>query len=105
MVRDAAVARLTVIGARAEAVLAGLAGDRKAPPAARLAALRVLEATAAPAGCELGLAQLDDPAEDIVRAAIAAYLSTCVSGLPANPANLATIVSGLPGRQVRRLCG
>ena len=72
MVRDAAVARLTVIGARAEAVLAGLAGDRKAPPAARLAALRVLEATAAPAGCELGLAQLDDPAEDIVRAAIAA---------------------------------
>lgn len=72
MVRDAAVARLTVIGARAAVVLAGLAGDRKAPPAARLAALRVLEATAAPAGCELGLAQLDDPAEDIVRAAIAA---------------------------------
>ena len=32
----------------------------------------MLEATAAPAGCELGLAQLDDPAEDIVRAAIAA---------------------------------
>ena len=72
MVRDAAVARLTVIGARAAGFLAGLAGDRKAPtgrPARRAARAgsdgRTGRMRARPR-------PLDDPAEDVVRAAIAA---------------------------------
>jgi hypothetical protein len=70
--REAAVARLTVIGARAASALAAIVVDRQASPAARTAALRVFEATAASTGLETALAALDDVSEEIVRAAIAA---------------------------------
>lgn len=70
--REAAVARLTVIGARASSALAAIVADRHASPAARTAALRVFEATAPSKGLESALAALDDVDNEIVRAAIAA---------------------------------
>jgi hypothetical protein len=72
VVREAAVARLTVIGARAAGALAAIVVDRHASAAARTAALRVFEATAASKGLESALHALDDTSEEIVRAAIAA---------------------------------
>jgi hypothetical protein len=72
VVREAAVARLTVIGGRASSALAAIVVDRLASPAARTAALRVFEATAASKGLESALAALDDADNGIVRAAIAA---------------------------------
>ncbi len=72
VVREAAIARLTVIGARAAGALAAIVADRQASPVARAGALRVFEATAAPKGLESALATLDDVDEEIVRIAIAA---------------------------------
>jgi hypothetical protein len=72
VVREAAIARLTVIGARAAGALAAIVADRRASPAARAAALRVFEATAAAEGLVSALPALDDPSEEIVRGAIAA---------------------------------
>lgn len=72
VVREAAVARLTVIGARAAAALAALATDRNASAGARTAALSVFEATAAPKGLATAIVLLDDSGDEIVRAAIAA---------------------------------
>jgi hypothetical protein len=72
VVREAAVARLTVIGARASSALAAIVADRQASPAARTAALRVFEATAESQGIESAVAAVDDANDDIVRAAIAA---------------------------------
>jgi hypothetical protein len=71
VVREAAVARLTVIGARAAGALAALVVDARASAGARAAALRVFEATAASKGLESALHALDDVSEEIVRAAIA----------------------------------
>jgi hypothetical protein len=71
-VREAAVARLTVIGARASSALAAIVIDRHASPAARAAALRVFEATVESKGMESALVAVDDANEDIVRAAIEA---------------------------------
>jgi hypothetical protein len=69
-VREAAVARLTVIGARASSALAAIAVDRHASPAARIAALRVFEATRESSGMDSALAAVADPNDDIVRVAI-----------------------------------
>jgi hypothetical protein len=70
--RDAAVARLTVIGSRAGTSLAAVVSDRSAPAGARLASLRILEATADAAALEALLLALDDSNPDIVVAAVAA---------------------------------
>ena len=70
--REAAVARLTVIGARASAALAAIVIDRHASPAARIAALRVFEATAESTGLESALAAAGDTDDEVVQAAIAA---------------------------------
>ena len=72
VVREAAVARLTVIGARASSALGAIVVDRHASPAARIAALQVFEATSASRGLESALAALDDANDEIARAAIAA---------------------------------
>jgi hypothetical protein len=72
VVREAAVARLTVIGARAAMALAALAGDRRASANARAASLRVLEATAAPQAVAPAVSTLDEPDDEIVKSAIAA---------------------------------
>ena len=72
MVREAAVARLTVIGARASSALSAIVVDRHAFPAARIAALRVFEATADANGVESALAAAEDASDDVVCAAIAA---------------------------------
>ena len=69
-VREAAVARLTVIGARASSALAAIVIDRQASPAARTAALRIFEATVESKGMESALAAVDDANEEIVQAAI-----------------------------------
>jgi hypothetical protein len=71
-VREAAVARLTVIGARASSALAAIVIDRHAPPTARTAALRIFEATTDSKGMESALAVVDESNDDIVSAAIAA---------------------------------
>ena len=70
--REAAVARLTVIGARAASALAAIVVDRHASPIARMAALRVFEATAESKGLESALAAVGDTTDDVVQAAIAA---------------------------------
>jgi hypothetical protein len=69
-VREAAVARLTVIGARASSALAAIVTDRHASPAVRTAALRIFEATVESKGMESALAAVDDTNDEIVRAAI-----------------------------------
>jgi hypothetical protein len=69
--RDAAVARLTVIGARAIERLARLAGDAAAGPSTRQAALRALEAIGDPRALDAGLATADDPDEGVAAAGIA----------------------------------
>jgi hypothetical protein len=79
VVREAAVARLTVIGARAASALAAIVVDRHASPIARIAALRVFEATAASKGLGSALAAVGDTNDDVVQAAIAA-LATHVRG-------------------------
>ena len=71
-VREAAVARLTVIGARASSALAAIVVDRHASPRARTAALRVLEATADASGLASVLGAVDDTSDEVVGAAIAA---------------------------------
>jgi len=75
VVREAAVARLNVIGRRAQTALAALIADRKAPAAARIAALRVFEATGASGAAEPALSVLDNPDSEIAAAAIAALRS------------------------------
>lgn len=70
--REAAVARLTVLGARAAEPLAALAGNAAAPAAARTGALRVLEATAAERGLDAALRAMDDAGAGVALAAIAA---------------------------------
>ena len=69
--REAAVARLTVIGARAiTRLIAAVQSD--APPAARTAALRILEAIADPRALEAALDALDDRDAGVAAAAAAA---------------------------------
>ena len=70
--RDAAIARLTVIGQRAGEPLAALVANRNALATARSAALRVFEAIDDPRGLDAALSAIDDPAADVAHAAIAA---------------------------------
>jgi hypothetical protein len=70
--RDAAVARLTVIGQRAGEPLAALIANRSAPATARSAALRIFEAIDDPRGLDAALSALDDPSADVAQAAVAA---------------------------------
>ena len=72
VVREAAVARLTVIGARASSALAAIVIDRHASQSARTAALRIFEATADASGLEAAFAAVDDTDVEVVRTAIAA---------------------------------
>lgn len=69
--REAAVARLTVIGPRAADRLVRVV-DSGAPAAARAAALQVLEASADPRGLEPALRALADRHPDVASAAAAA---------------------------------
>jgi hypothetical protein len=68
--RDAAIARLTVIGERAVDRLTGLTSNPGASPAARIAAFRVLEAIAEPRGLASALAAFADPDSSIAVAAL-----------------------------------
>ena len=68
--RDAAVARLTVIGPRAVGRLAALAGDASAGATARAAAFRALEAIGDPAAIDPVLACVDHAEEPVALAAI-----------------------------------
>jgi HEAT repeat protein len=72
--REAAVARLTVIGARAVERLIALveAGSSEAPAAARAAALRALEGIGDPRALDPALDALDDPDERVAAAAASA---------------------------------
>jgi hypothetical protein len=68
--REAAVARLTVIGSRAVARVRNLAEDRAASADARAAAFRTLEAIADPQALEPALRAAFDPEEAVALAAI-----------------------------------
>jgi HEAT repeat protein len=68
--RDAAIARLTVIGSRAVDRLVAVASNASSPIAARLAAFRALEAIAEPRALPSALAALTDPESSIVVAAL-----------------------------------
>ena len=67
--RDAAIARLTVIGSRAVELLAALVADVSATAAARVAALQALEGVALPAGLHAALPAMLDPDADVAAAA------------------------------------
>jgi hypothetical protein len=69
--RDAAVARLTVIGARAIDRLTRVADDVQAGPADRQAALRALEAIGDPRAIDAGLRAAGDADEGVAIAGIA----------------------------------
>lgn len=69
--RDAAVARLTVIGARAVGRLTALANDPHAHTNTRAAAFQALEAMKDPAALDVALRGVDDPNETVAIAAIA----------------------------------
>lgn len=70
--RDAAVARLIVIGARAVQRLMSLALDRAAAVDTRIAALHALEGIGDPSALDAMLATVDDPAHPIAVAAVGA---------------------------------
>jgi HEAT repeat protein len=69
--RDAAVARLTVLGPRAVARLLELARDRTAPSHARSGALSALDQIADPRSFAPALELVDDPDDGVASAAIA----------------------------------
>ena len=68
--REAAVARLTVIGARAVERLIALAGNTAAPASARVSAFRSLEGIADDRGLEPALAAFRDPDDSVAIAAL-----------------------------------
>lgn len=68
--RDAAVARLTVIGRRAVERLAALASNPSGSAPSRIAAFRSLEAIAEPRALQPALAALADPDSSVVVAAL-----------------------------------
>ena len=68
--REAAVARLAVIGSRAVARVRSLAEELTAPPEARAAAFRTLEAIADPQGLEPALRAVFDEEDAVAVAAI-----------------------------------
>jgi hypothetical protein len=68
--RDAAIARLTVIGQRAVDRLVGLAADSKSSSAARIAAFRALESIAEPRALQPALVAFADSDASVVVAAV-----------------------------------
>jgi HEAT repeat protein len=70
--REAAITRLTVIGARALERLMALTRDGRAAPASRTAALRTLEAIGDPRSLEVILTAVDAPDEEVAAAAVGA---------------------------------
>lgn len=70
LIRDAAVARLSVIGTRAIARLVTLALDAGARRAARIAALRVLEGNGDAKACEAAAGLIDDQDVEVATAAV-----------------------------------
>jgi hypothetical protein len=68
--RDAAVARLTVIGGRALDRVSGVADNRAAPASARAAAFRVLESIPNPRVLDVALRSIADADDDVSIAAI-----------------------------------
>ncbi|MEQ1871744.1 MAG: hypothetical protein ABL961_17140 [Vicinamibacterales bacterium] len=77
--RDAAVARLSIIGERASQRLLNLAGNQQAPADARIAAFRALDAVGEPRALEAALMAIDDahPAVAVCAAGVArAFLHT-----------------------------
>lgn len=70
VIRDGAVARLTVIGQRAVERLVGLASNSAASAASRIAAFRSLEAIAEPRALQPALAALADSDSSVVVAAL-----------------------------------
>ena len=83
--RDAAVARLTVMGARAVGRLILLADDRQASSQGRAAAFRVLEAIGDPRGLDVALRWVSEADEPVSMAAIdlARVFIRSAHGLPA----------------------
>ncbi len=69
-VRDAAIARLAVIGSRAVAKLAALARETGTASVARVPALRALEGLADARAIDAGLALIDDHDPDVAVAAV-----------------------------------
>jgi hypothetical protein len=70
MTRDAAVARLTVIGARAVSRLEAMAADAAAAAGARIAALRTIEAIADPRALDSVIAAMRSEEASVAMAAI-----------------------------------
>jgi hypothetical protein len=70
VVREGAVARLTVIGGRAVERLTALLDTNEAAPSARIAALRTLEAIADPRALDASLRAIDDPDAGVAQAAV-----------------------------------
>jgi HEAT repeat protein len=68
--REAAIARLTIIGPRSVERLVSVVESRS-PAAARIAALRALEGIASPRALQPALISIDDPHDDVACAAIA----------------------------------
>jgi len=79
VVREAAIARLTVIGARAVVHLTDLAARSTAPPGGRLAALRALEAIGDARAIAVGKRTLDD-SDKAVAVAAAGLLQRFLTG-------------------------
>lgn len=69
VVREAAVARLTVIGSRALDRLGRIALDSNEPFIARAAALRAIEGIGEPRGLPVGIRSLADPSPEVAGAA------------------------------------
>ena len=70
VVREGAVARLTVIGGRAVERLTGLIERREAAPSSRVAALRALEGIADQRGLDAALRAIDDSDAGVAQAAV-----------------------------------
>ena len=70
VVREGAIARLTVIGGRAVERLTALVDAREAAPSGRIAALRALEAIADQRALDASLRAIDDPDAGVAQAAV-----------------------------------
>ncbi len=70
VVREGAIARLTVIGGRAVERLTALLDAREASPSGRIAALRTLEAIADQRALDASLRAIDDPDARVAQAAV-----------------------------------
>ena len=70
VVREGAIARLTVIGGRAVERLTALIDTREAAPSSRVAALRTLEAIADQRALDASLRAIDDPDAGVAQAAV-----------------------------------